>query len=195
MEITERLEKELRASIGGKLATAEMQVGGAGKLTHEDKIEVVQRGKSVINAIQMRELTDVLHFLNDDVFADEKQHLYICIDRLDENWVDESLRYLLIRSLIETIRDFLQVRNIKIIAALRTDLIERVFRFTRDPGFQEEKYRSLYMPLRWTDGSLLALLDKRVNYLVRQTCTKKAVGYSDVLPPKVGKIDGAPLIW
>ncbi len=135
----------------------------------------------------MRELTDVLEFLNEDVFSDEKQHFYICVDRLDENWVDESFRYMLIRSLIETIRDFLQVRNIKIIAALRTDLIERVFRFTRDSGFQEEKYRSLYLPLRWTRVQLLSLLDKRVNYLVQQTYTKRTVGYSDLLPTKVDK--------
>jgi hypothetical protein len=120
-------------------------------------------------------------------FSDERQHFYICIDRLDENWVDESFRYLLIRSLIEPIRDFLQVRNIKIIAALRADLIERVFRFTRDSGFQEEKYRSLYLPLRWTREQLLNLLDKRVNYLVQQTYTKRTVGYADLLPERVDK--------
>ena len=189
-EITSRVEKDLQASIAGKVAIAELRAGAAGKLSQEEKLEIVQRGKSVINAIQMRELTDVLQFLNEDVFSDDKQQFYICIDRLDENWVDESFRYMLIRSLIETIRDFLQVKNVKIIAALRTDLIERVFRFTRDPGFQEEKYRSLYLPLRWTKAQLLSLLDRRVNYLVRQTYTTRTVGYADLLPPKLGK-DGS----
>lgn len=181
-EITNKIEEELRASIKRAVPVAEIGIGAAGKLTEEQKIEVVQRGKSVINAIQMRELTDVLTFLNDDVFSDEKQQFYICIDRLDENWIDDTFRYLLIRSLIETIRDFLQVRNVKIVAVLRTDLIERVFRYTRDPGFQEEKYRSLYLPVRWTEPQLLELLDKRVNHLVRQTYTKKPVGYADILP-------------
>ena len=141
----------------------------------------------MINAIQMRELTDVLKFLSEDVFADSKQQFYICIDRLDENWIDDNFRYLLIRSLIETIRDFLQVQNIKIVAVLRTDLIERVFRYTRDSGFQEEKYRSLYLPLRWTSDQLRDLLDKRVNYLVRKSYTKKRVGYADILPSKIEK--------
>jgi hypothetical protein len=191
-EITHKIEEELKASIKGKFPGADLGAGGAAKLTEEEKGEVVQRGKTVINSIQMRELTDVLVYLNEEVFADDKQKFYICIDRLDENWVDENFRYLLIRSLIETIRDFLQVRNVKIIAVLRTDLIERVFRFTRDPGFQEEKYRSLYLPVRWTNAQLLRLLDQRVNYLVRQTYTKKLVGYADVLPPKLEKgIDGA----
>src|SRR6266446_4595324 len=186
-EITQKIDEDLKASVAGKIPFAELQAGAAAKLSQEEKLEIVQRGKSVINSIQMRELTDVLEFLNEDVFSDEKQHFYICVDRLDENWVDESFRYMLIRSLIETIRDFLQVRNIKIIAALRTDLIERVFRFTRDSGFQEEKYRSLYLPLRWTRVQLLSLLDKRVNYLVQQTYTKRTVGYSDLLPTKVDK--------
>ena len=186
-EITKRIEEDLKASIKGKVPVAEFGVGTASKLSEEQKSEVVQRGKSVINAIQMRELTDVLTFMNEDIFSDEKQHFYICIDHLDENWVDDNFRYLLIRSLIETIRDFLQVRNVKIVAALRTDLIERVFRFTRDPGFQEEKYRSLYLPLRWTKPQLLELLDRRVGYLVRQSYTKKTVACSDILPSKIEK--------
>jgi hypothetical protein len=190
-EITHKIEEELKASIKGRMPIAELGAGAATKLSDEERIEVVQRGKVVINAIQMRELTDVLRFLNEDVFPDENDQFYICIDRLDENWVDENFRYLLIRSLIETIRDFLQVRNIKIVAALRTDLIERVFRFTRDPGFQEEKYRSLYLSLRWSEDQLLDLLDKRVNFLVRQSFTKKRVGYADILPPKIEKSNDA----
>lgn len=186
-EITKRIEDDLSASISGRLTVAELRAGGASKLTEEEKTEIVQRGKTVINSIQMKELTDVLQFLNEDVFADEEKHFYICIDKLDENWIDESFRYLLIRSLIETIRDFLQVRNVKIIAALRTDLIERVFRFTRDAGFQEEKYRSLYLPLRWSKHQLLEVLDRRVNYLVKQTYTKQAVGYADLLPVRLDK--------
>jgi hypothetical protein len=101
----------------------------------------------------------------------------------------QDFRYLLIRSLIETIGDFRQVTNVKIIAALRTDLIERVFRFTRDSGFQEEKYRSLYLPLRWTKPQLLNVLDRRVKFLVRQTYTKRTVGYADLLPEKIGRND------
>lgn len=188
-EITQRIESGLEASIKGKLPIADLHAGAAAKLSEEDKIEIVQRGKTVINAIQMRELTDVLIFLNDDVFADERHPYYICIDRLDENWVDENFRYLLIRSLIETIRDFLQVRNVKVIAALRTDLIERVFRFTRDPGFQEEKYRSLYLQLCWTEQQLVELLDKRVNSLVKKTYSKEPVWCRDLLPLRTDKTE------
>lgn len=171
-EITGVIENELKGTVDAKLASAGFSAAAATKLSEEKKVEVVQRGQAVINEIQMRELTDVLTFLDEDVFDDEKHHLYITIDKLDENWIEDKFRYLLIRSLIETVRDFLKVRNIKIIVALRTDLTERVFRFTRDPGFQEEKYRSLFLQLKWGDEQLKQLLDKRINYLVRQTYTQ-----------------------
>lgn len=190
-EITGRIENELKGSVKAKLKAAELSTSAAAKLSEEEKVEVVQRGQAVINAIQMRELTDVLTFLDEDVFDDERSRFYLCIDKLDENWVEDKFRYLLIRSLIETIRDFLRVENAKIAVALRTDLIERVFRFTRDPGFQEEKYRSLFLQLRWSENQLKELLDKRVNFLVRQSYTKKPVGCKDLLPKQ---IDGDPSI-
>ena len=184
-EITDKIEDELKGCLSGKILPGEIKLTAGSKLSEEQKIEVVHRGQSVINNIQLRELTDVLEFLDEDIFHDEKQNFYLCIDRLDENWVDEKFRYLLIRSLIETVRDFICVRNVKIVVVLRTDLIERVFRLTRDSGFQEEKYRSLYLPIRWNENQLKTLLDKRVNFLVSQTYTRKPVGYKDILPTKV----------
>ncbi|HXM48061.1 MAG TPA: hypothetical protein VN956_09350 [Pyrinomonadaceae bacterium] len=56
---------------------------------------------------------------------------------------------------------------------------------TREQGFQEEKYRSLYLALRWTSAQLRELSDTRVNFLVRQTYTTKPVGYKDLLPAKI----------
>ena len=105
-------------------------------VTDEQKAEVIERGQTVINSIQMKELSDILEFLDEDIFIDEKQNFYLCIDKLDEQWIDDKFRYLLIRSLIETLRDFIKVTNVKPIIALRNDLIERVFRLTRDAGFQ-----------------------------------------------------------
>lgn len=181
-EISTRIEAELKSSLSADLNALGASVTGASKLSEEQKAEVIKRGQPVIDSIQMKALSDVLDFLNDAVFSNVQQNYYICIDKLDENWVDDKFRYLLIRSLIETVRDFKKVRNIKIVVILRTDLIERVFRLTRDPGFQEEKYRSLFLPIRWSEDQLKTLLNKRVNFLVQQTYTSKKVGYEDLLP-------------
>jgi hypothetical protein len=135
----------------------------------------------------MKELTNVLRFLAEDVFNDDRSRVYVFVDHLDEHWVEDQFRYLLIRSLIETVRDFFQVKNVKIIVVLRSDLLEQVFRRTRDSGFQEEKYRSLYLILRWTKSQLIDLLDRRINHLVRQTYVKAPVTHKDLLTFKVSK--------
>ena len=106
-EITDRIEGNLQGSINLKIKPADLGLSAASKLSKEEKAEIVHRGQSVINEIQLRELTNVLEFLNEDVFDGEKQNFHICIDKLDENWVDEKFRYMLIRSLIDTVRDFL----------------------------------------------------------------------------------------
>src|ERR1017187_8673455 len=98
-----------------------------------------------------------------------RQFGYVPVDRLDENWVDDQFRYLLIRSLIETTRDFFQVQNVKIIVVLRTDLLEHVLRLTRDSGFQEEKYRSLYLKIRSSKDQVIELSNKRIAHVVKDT--------------------------
>jgi hypothetical protein len=132
--------------------------------------------------------------LLDSILEDPKRRYYIVIDRLDEDWIDEKLRYLLIRALIETVRDFSKVRNAKIIIALRYDLIDRVIRLSRGPGFQEEKYESLYLDLNWSSDQLLQILDARISRLVRQSYTKELVTHKDVLPEFVNKSPTADYI-
>ncbi len=76
----------------------------------------------------------------------------------------------------------------KTMALLRTDLLERVFRLTRDAGFQKEKYRSPYLPIRWTREQLIEILDKRISYLIRQHYTTANVGHRDILDFRVRKV-------
>ena len=86
-------------------------------------------------------------------------------------------------ALMQTARDFNEVRYAKVVIALRRDLIERVFRLARDSGFQEEKYQSLYLPLVWKKDQILDLLDKRVDFLVtRRYASATTVTHRDVLP-------------
>jgi len=146
-EITNKIEKELSASAGSTVSDFKGLLSGTLKINEEQKREVIEKGQNVVNSIQMSELSRVISFLKEDVFDDDQSKFYITIDRLDENWIDEDNRYLLLRSLIETIRDFKKVTNVKIIIVLRTDLLNRTLRKTRDAGFQEEKYRSLYLPI------------------------------------------------
>jgi hypothetical protein len=185
-EVTTKLESDLSASIGTDKLPVSINIEGARKLTEEQRQEVAQRAQTVVNQVQIRELSDVINSL-DYVLNDPQKRYFLVIDRLDENWVEDKVRYLLIRALIETARDFRSVRHAKIVAALRIDLIERVFKLTRDAGFQEEKYEGMYLPLTWSHDQLVSILDTRIRYLVRKRYNTSQVTHADLLPGTVGR--------
>jgi hypothetical protein len=121
----------------------------------------------------------------DKAIEDRQKRYYLVIDKLDEKWVEDDLRYKLIKALIETVKDFGQVQQVKTLVVLRIDLIDRVYNATRDTGFQEEKFTSLYLRVRWNRTQLTELLDRRIDYLVKQRYTTKRVSHEDILPDSI----------
>lgn len=184
--MTTKLESDLKASITAEIPATTISLSGGESLSQEENAKVVERAQYVVNRVQIQELSYVLELL-DSILEDPTKRYYIVIDRLDENWVEENLRYLLMRALIETVRDFCKVRHAKIIIALRYDLIDRVIKLSRGPGFQEEKYESLYLDLNWTNEQLTQLLDKRIDRMVRQSYTGQLVTHKDLLPKVIDK--------
>jgi len=187
-EITQTLEESINAETGLTSEDLKLTFKKGAKSSEEQKVEVRYKVQKVINNIQLKELTDVLSFLSEEVFTDPQQKYYIVIDKLDENWVDTHLRLRLIRALIETIKTFRIINNVKIVIALRLDLIQSVFDKTRDAGFQEEKYQSLFLHLRWSEDNLVELLEKRVGKLVSEQYTSKPIKLKDLFPEHIGKV-------
>lgn len=197
-EITETLEQNLGASLGGEaegpaipgLVTGSVKLNAevAKKLSAEQKAEVVHRGQSVVDKVQMKTLSDIIELLESDILDDKKRKYYITIDRLDEDWINDHLRYQLIRALLDTMRDFNhKIQNVKILVAIREDLLARVFRYTRSPGQQEEKYKSLYLRLNWQKDGLEQLMDRRVDQLVKEQYTTQVVRLRTLLPSTLNK--------
>ena len=184
-EITQKVESELNNTLKATLGIKKLGIGAGqrrvDKLSEEQRTEIIKLGQEVVSKTQVRDLHQVFDLL-DKVLADKQKTYYIVLDGLDENWVEERLRYKLIMGLILTAREFIQVNNAKVVIALRRDLLDRVFRLTRDSGFQEEKYQGLYLPLTWTKQTLLDILDRRVQQLVKRRYTKQPVTYTDMLP-------------
>ena len=121
-EVTSTFERELTGTIG----VAAPNIGGlnaaaACKLTEEQRAEVVNRAQEVVNRVQIAELSHVIELLDEVLLTDTQQRYFIVIDRLDEDWVEDRLRFRLIRALIETTLDFTCVHNVKVIVALRND--------------------------------------------------------------------------
>lgn len=184
-EVTQKIETDLKASIAGSAAQIKLEAGTSEKLTEEEKRDVVNRGSRAVNQVQIASLSKVLKLLADDVFNDPQESCFIIIDDLDTHWVDDHLKYKLVRALIETSRAFKQVRRVKVIVALRLDLLQRVIAATRDSGFQAEKYESMYLNLRWTNQQLVELVNRRLNHLVRQRYTSRTLSIDDVFPAKI----------
>lgn len=182
-EVTKKIESELSASLEGTSLFGKMGLGGVDKLSDQERAEVVSRGSSVVSKIQIAELNRVMGLLADEAFDDPQNGYFITIDSLDEDWVSTATKYRLIRALIEEVRTFRsELRNVKIILALRQDLLERVYEETRDGGFQEEKYEIYYARIAWSKEDLIDMLRLRVNEVFKRKYTSSSIGLNDVFP-------------
>jgi energy-coupling factor transporter ATP-binding protein EcfA2 len=192
-EITSKMESDLESSLATTVGTGAASVGvgvrAGSHLSEEQKAEVIDRAQRVVASAQVADLTKVGKLLG-KVLSDKQKSYYVVVDSLDEDWVEAQLKYKLIRGLILTAREFIRIPNAKVIIVLRRDLIDRVFKLTRDAGFQEEKYQGLYLPLEWSKQNILQMLDLRVGKMVRRRYTKQPVSYADLLP---ANYDGCPI--
>ena len=189
-EITTKMEKDLTDHLGIDLKTKVLTAKGLSQkkslLSAEEKIEVINRGQQVVSNAQVQDLSKV-HGLLESVLSDPQKYYYVLIDRLDENWVEEGLRYRLIMALLDSVKEISRVPNVKVLVAIRRDLLDSVFRLVREAGagFQEEKYQSLYLPLQWSRKKITEILDKRVDALVARRYEKRRqVTHRDLLPKK-----------
>lgn len=189
-EITTTLERELRSEFGIKLDKFKIGASSEEKkiLSDEEKTQVVNRAQHVVSQAQVQDLHQVMNLL-ESVLSDRQKYYYVLIDRLDEDWIEEKLRYRLIMALMDSLKEISRVPNVKGLVAIRHDLIERVFNLVRAPGFQEEKYQSLYLPMRWSSEQIIEVLDKRVDALVARRYQKgKVVTHRDLLPKQIDKM-------
>lgn len=184
-EITETLERGIVAEAGLEKWGIKANVSAAEKLNQETKSEIVHKAQKVVNDIQIQHLSQVIDLIAEELFNDPQKKIFLTIDGLDDDWVEDELRYKLIRALIETVKKFRRVENVKIIIALRTDLLERVYRYTRDSGFQEEKYEDLNVRISWKAEQLKQILDKRINLLFKEKYTTERVNFDDIFPERI----------
>lgn len=188
-EITLKLERDTKASIGSEYAGVALNAEYAKKLTEEQVHDVKKRATEVVSSLQIQKLNEILSLLAEYSFDDPQKKYFILIDQLDENWAENETRYKFIRALIEEIKVFRKIKNIKIIVALRLDLLRSVFNLTRSSGFQEEKYESYILDIKWTSEQLTELVQKRVGEVYRRQYTRDNVKIHDVFPkPKGGPL-------
>jgi hypothetical protein len=186
-EITDSFEQKLQAEVGGEID--KFKAGGQydKRVSREKKMEISARFRKIISSEQLSELHGVIDMLASQD-ADWRTY-YLMIDRLDERWVDDVVRFRMIKGLMESLRTFRRLKNLKILVALREDVLERVVQETADISFQREKFEDLMVRLKWTKLELKLLVDKRLNALFKRQYTGTQIGFGDVFPPHIGAKD------
>ena len=174
-EVTEKLGRDIKAGFGAELSGIDISLEGAKSLSIERKSEIVHKANKVVSSIQIKKLADILDLLEESVFTDQQKRYYLRIDKLDEDWANTETRYRFVRALIEEIKTFRRIKNVKIIVALRKDLLDSVFDKTRDAGFQQEKYESYLLPLSWSKDSLEKLVQLRINEVFKGSNGSRAL--------------------
>ena len=187
--------KELDGRIEGKFGKdffgSEAGIHANSTLSHEERSQIEQIGKEVVKRGQIRELSNLTKLLADELKRNKQNRYFIALDRLDERWTNDELRYKLIRALIEAMRELNDtIDQLKVICAIREDLLDRVFKNTRSDGDQQEKYGALSLKLYWTDSQLLEVLEERINQLfVNHYGSGQSISVEDILTEKVRERD------
>jgi len=194
-EVTTKIEQDLHGSISSSAAFLKAEAGASAKLSDSERAEVFSRGSAIVNNIQLRELSQLLDFLAEEVFEDPQKHYFLAIDKLDEEWVTSLVKSRLIRALIEEIKVFRKISNVKIVIVLRDDLLERVYDETRDGGFQQEKYEAYYARVKWREAELIELIRRRVNEVFRHRYAKVEVDLKSLFPSDRRNESALPYIF
>lgn len=186
-EANKTLEKSVKGALGGKIGDIEISSEGVAKLTDAKKIEYRQRVEHVLGAEQLSALREAIKFLAEEVFDDDQNTYYVIIDDLDKEFAEDEMRVRLLKTLVDTIRSMRPVRNVKFLAAIRTDLLDLVFEKTRDAAFQQEKYEDDILNVTWTSNDLFEVVNRRINLLFKRVYTKDKVDFYDLFSSEVSR--------
>lgn len=192
-DITDKFSRSLtqNASVNANQPPLGVDVGfdANSTVSTETRKQQADRYQRIVNETQLAKLNKMIEILNEDIL-DDQHFTYILIDDLDRDWIDESLANDLIRCLFRTVLDLKRVQNLKALVALRTNIF-RELDFGRKSGGQEEKFRSLVLPLTWTRGELQRMLSERV-LIAAEANSLDARVVEDLLPSQ-NRTRGNPL--
>ena len=184
VEFTNTVSEKLAGEAGVSAEVFKSKIESGGEWKEEHKRQFKYRAQEIVSALQMRELKEVINALSSKI--DPKQSFYVLIDDLDREWAgDDKTQYCLIRALIESLKTFRRIPNLKIVVAMREDLYESTLRTTTDKHFQAEKQEGIIIRLRWTETMLVTLVERRIHELFRNEYTKQTVKLNDVLADSI----------
>lgn len=168
--ITETFQNDMEEKLNFKVLSV------AGGVNAERKIEIQGQTNAYVNQELLSKQRKIIEYLKNDFKWDKQKKIFISVDDLDKSWItDFKIKYGFINSLMDSIREFLPLQNLKIIISIRTDILEGVY---QNNFRQEEKDLSLLLPLEWSKEEIRNLLDKRITHLLKDK-------YQKLISPKL----------
>ena len=147
--------------------------------------ESVRIRDSIIQPGLIQGLLGVISIIGNYLSENRHKFYYLVIDRLDEvRFYDSILKRKIIKALIEAIKEIKpEQTRVKVIPALRRDLLDFVYENNDDPGFQSEKFRAFEIQIRWSLEDLRSVVDKRISrFLSYHYMPSKSTGFDDLFP-------------
>lgn len=166
-QVTRTLEERIETSLGVEISSL---VNGtvSGEASDRTVVEELrEESQDIVQDIQIKRLEDMKRLAQEEILDDRQKPYYILIDDLDKKWVERPFAYDLINTLLDVASDFAKMRNIKLLIALRQNIIRRIHEEHRDPGRQRIKDNDLFLQVEWNEKDLEEMMDKRVRALVK----------------------------
>lgn len=155
-KITKEIEQQVMASVGLSIGKLE------GKLSDSEKREIQVKTSQYINKKQITQLKNIITLLKDYYSKNKQKKIVIAIDNLDDKWIEDDSKYKLIDALLYAIKEFTDIQNLKILIAMRSDLLAKTCEITKR---QNEKDNAFTLRLDWNKQMLEDVLNKRISYL------------------------------
>lgn len=163
-EITDKLQSE----VSGKLNLKFLDASG---LLTEEQVEKVQRETSrYVSSELLRQQKDIISSLAKTAPSEEQRKILISIDDLDRSWLSShEIRYDFINALLDAFKELMDIRAVKILISIRTDILNGVY---ENNLRQDEKDKSLIIPIEWNKHDIRLVLDRRISYLIKDQYSK-----------------------
>lgn len=182
VEISNKMQHELSSKIG----TKGINIGG--KLGSEDTQKVQSETSSYVSRELIRKQKELIKILNEEFSEAGQFRIIISIDDLDRSWLSSSdIRYDFINALLEAFRELLDVKTVKILISIRTDILMGIYNKTLR---QDEKDQSLIYAVSWNKTEIREIIDRRLNHLIKNKYQgSRAITMKDIFD---FNIDGIP---
>ncbi|CFB71325.1 TPA: P-loop NTPase fold protein [Yersinia enterocolitica] len=187
VEISNKLERDLSIKLGNSA------IGIGSKLSQSDVTKVQSETSSYVSRELLFKQKELIKILKNEFTDSNQVRIVISIDDLDKSWLSTSaIRYDFINALLEAFRELLDIKSVKILISIRTDILMGIYKSSLR---QDEKDQSLIYSISWNKTEIRDIIDARINHLVKNRYqSAKVVSMKDIFSFKVNSFDADDFI-